>query len=107
MQHEAFVSTAWRHAFLKHIDIAAAGSNREHAYIAWLFMGVSLIDVIVHTCTLNIILYAAMPASSGAPVLFDTCTIAGVHTGALFHLDDEYIKTDHYEVCSVIHSACE
>lgn len=41
--------------------------------------------------------HGAMPASSGAPVLFDTCTIAGVHTGALFHLDDEYIKTDHYE----------
>ena len=48
-----------------------------------------------------------MPASSGAPVLFDTCTIAGVHTGALFHLDDEYIKTDHYEVCFVIVTACQ
>ena len=43
-----------------------------------------------------------MPASSGAPVLFDTCTIAGVHTGALFHLDDEFIKTDQHEVSFVI-----
>ena len=47
-----------------------------------------------------------MPASSGAPVLFDTCTIAGVHTGALFHLDDEYIKTDQHEVNFVIVAAC-
>ncbi|DBA95900.1 TPA: hypothetical protein ACH3X1_001434 [Trebouxia sp. C0004] len=45
--------------------------------------------------------HGAMPASSGAPVLFDTCTIAGVYTGALFHMDDEYIKTDHYEITSV------
>ena len=48
-----------------------------------------------------------MPASSGAPVLFDTCTIAGVHTGALFHLDDEYIKADQYEVSFVIAAACQ
>ncbi|DBA83740.1 TPA: hypothetical protein ACH3X1_006271 [Trebouxia sp. C0004] len=41
--------------------------------------------------------HGAMPASSGALVLFDTCTIAGVHTRALFHLDDEYIKTDQHE----------
>lgn len=60
-----------------------------------------------HYLAQNISLYAAMPASSGAPVLFDTCTIAGVHTGALFHLDDEYIKTDHYEVCFVIVTACQ
>ena len=48
-----------------------------------------------------------MPASSGAPVLFDTCTIAGVHTGALFHLDNEYIKTDQHEVSFVIVAACQ
>ena len=47
-----------------------------------------------------------MPASSGAPVLFDTCNIAGVHTGALFHLDDECIKTDQHEVSLVIVAAC-
>ena len=48
-----------------------------------------------------------MPASSGAPVLFDTCTIAGVHTGALFHLDNEYIKTDQHEVSFVIVAASQ
>lgn len=47
-----------------------------------------------------------MPASSGAPVLFDTCTIAGVHAGALFDLDDEHIKTDQHEVCFVLVAAC-
>ena len=27
VQNEVFVSITWRHALLKHIDIAAAGSN--------------------------------------------------------------------------------
>ncbi len=29
------------------------------------------------------------------------------HTGALFHLDDEYIKADQYEVSFVIAAACQ
>ena len=80
VQVEVFVSIAWRHALLKHIEHTCT-----HMYLAS-----------------NISLYAAMLASSGAPVLLDTCTIAGVHTGALFHLDDEHIKTDQHEVCFVI-----
>jgi len=109
VQSGVFVGNAWRHAFLIHIGIAAASSNRQHVYITRLSVEVSLIDA---SCThmyfaSNIFLYAAMPASSGAPVLFDTCTIAGVHTGALFHLDDEYIKQDHDEVSFVIVAACQ
>ena len=48
-----------------------------------------------------------MPASAGAPVLSDTCTIAGVQTGALFHLNDEYIKRDQHEVSFIIVAACQ
>lgn len=41
---------------------------------------------------------AAMPSASGAPVLVDTGTLVGVHTGALFHLDPEYVQEQKQEV---------
>ena len=42
--HCAEWSNAWRHAFLIHIGIAAAGSNREYVYITRLCVEVLLID---------------------------------------------------------------
>ena len=38
----------------------------------------------LHLC---VVYGAALPNSSGAPVLDDTCTLWGVHIGTSFHLD--------------------
>ena len=41
---------------------------------------------------LHFALHAAMPNSSGGPVLYDSKLLAGTHLGTTFHLDDENAK---------------
>ena len=54
-----------------------------------------------HCCICNLyvdFVCAAMPSAPGAPVLVDGHTLAGVHTGSLFHLDQECVQEQKQEV---------
>ena len=35
-------------------------------------------------------------------MLYNSCTIAGVHTGAIFHLDKTYVAEDIEQVCLIL-----
>lgn len=48
---------------------------------------------------------AAMPKLSGAPVLFDSHMMAGIHTGLICHEDSTHLALDN-EVSSVIVEDC-